>query len=782
MRIKITRANDNAHFLSIFCHTLWYIIQNKITCTIKLLCLQEQPHSEHPQKGIKKMKKRLSLVLAMILSVSMLWGCSGAPDAKADVKHVKAGETISPESKWINSTIDGALAADTPVDRKDDFYSAVNKDWLLSQTLNEGEDSISFLTQAEDVLLEKKLAIIQGAASVAGENPADIPPAQLQHDEALLQRFAALSSNWGERDALGVEPLRPYVEAIEGIETLSDMTDYLLNKDGTNFSFLFPVKISVGSTFTDHDMNTVIIEPTDNYTLDSADSYTNISDGGKLRMQMSDASVRLLLGRLGYPAAKINAIIKDCYRYETRLAKAAQLLSAANNIESYIKETDNRYDLAGLQSIQGDFPLTDILARYGYGNSQSYSVPYPKFVSGVGLLYAPRYLDELKAYCMVHTLNDAMPLLDRATFDQLQKMKGLVEEKVKPKEGDVPEPFPQDENTPTPAEREAKILLEKFIGVYLNEPLDQVYVARYCTAEQKTRIKALIQNTIDCYRDMLYAEDWLSVQAREKAVEKLDNLKVRAVYPDVFSDYSGLDLSGCGNLVDAVAAINAFELTRRAEKIDTPVSPNDWDVRIFPITWVNAAYMPTDNSINIVAGIMANDFVFNVEDTQEETLAKIGTIIGHEITHGFDTKGYLFDKDGYYLNWWTAEDEQTFQLRASRLAKYFSGIIPYPGATSYDGEHVKGEAIADMGGMKCMLGIAEKIPDFDYVLFFETYASLWREKSTYSAEAAAADDEHPLHFLRVNAVLQQFEKFYETFDIQKGDGMYLAPEERVAVW
>ena len=281
---------------------------------------------------------------------------------------------------------------------------------------------------------------------------------------------------------------------------------------------------------------------------------------------------------------------------------------------------------------------------------------------------------------------------------------------------------------------------------------------------------------------MLYAEDWLSTQAREKAVEKLDNITVRALYPDSFNDYSALDLSGCDDLVSAVAAIKAFYMTQGTEKINTPVDRNAWDLKAMPTTQANAAYISTDNSINIFAGIIAGGFLFDVDDSYEETLAKLGMIVGHEITHGFDTNGYQFDKDGYYQSWWTTEDIQSFQLRASRLEKFYSGIIPYPGATGYDGEHVRGEAIADMGGLKCMLGIAEDIPDFDYELFFRSYAQLWRTKNIYSVEASLSANEHPLNFLRTNTVLQQFDKFYETFDIKPGDGMYLAPEDRVAVW
>ena len=161
----------------------------------------------------------------------------------------------------------------------------------------------------------------------------------------------------------------------------------------------------------------------------------------------------------------------------------------------------------------------------------------------------------------------------------------------------------------------------------------------------------------------------------------------------------------------------------------------------------------------------------------------LGMIVGHEISHAFDTTGYLFDKDGLLNTWWTSDDEVAFRLRADRLANHYSALSVLPNVTGgYDGTKIQGEAIADMGGLKCMLLLAEKEPDFDYELFFKSYASLWRCKTDYINEMRSTEDEHPLNFLRTNVTLQQFEKFYETFDIGPGDGMYLAPEDRIPVW
>ena len=168
--------------------------------------------------------------------------------------------------------------------------------------------------------------------------------------------------------------------------------------------------------------------------------------------------------------------------------------------------------------------------------------------------------------------------------------------------------------------------------------------------------------------------------------------------------------------------------------------------------------------------------------SREELYGGIGTIIGHEISHAFDTNGAQFDKDGNYNNWWTEEDFDAFRARAQKLIDYYDGMTVF-GDEKINGARIHTEAIADMTGLKAMLLLASKEDNFDYKLFFESYANLWKKIGTYeSVFMLLTQDEHPLNYIRVNSCAQQFDEFYETFDVKEGDGMYLAPEDRVLVW
>ena len=200
-----------------------------------------------------------------------------------------------------------------------------------------------------------------------------------------------------------------------------------------------------------------------------------------------------------------------------------------------------------------------------------------------------------------------------------------------------------------------------------------------------------------------------------------------------------------------------------------------------PASSIGAMYTPYNNSINIFAGILNGEY-YNEGMSYEQMLGGIGFTIGHEISHAFDTNGSQYDKDGAVSNWWTEEDFAAYRERVDKLAAWYDGFIPFEGA-EYHGEDVQTEVCSDMASMKCMLAIAAEKEDFDYDAFFRQFAANWRDQSTLaSLENKIQIDSHPMHYMRINATLAQFDEFLNFYGITEGDGMYIAPEDRVAVW
>lgn len=717
-------------------------------------------------------------MLAFLAAASLLAGCS----AFEQNTPVTAGETISSDSKWINSDIEGALLEDTPVRLQDDFYSTVNREWLLEHHAGDENPTLGMFTENEELVKERKLALIRGKEETL-DSSVGLSAQMAAHDRELIKRFSNLAGNWEKRNELGVEPLRPYIEAVESIQNLDDMTRYLENADGKNLAGLTFLGLSVEVPYKGSDAYEVVLSPNQNFTLDSQDEYASLSDNGELKKKVVDETAEYLLGRLGYEKGEIEKILTRCYRFEMRMADRMKSMQEQGSLQ-YL-EREKLCTKEDVQAFCHVYPLEKILDAYQAADRETYLVREPEYVKSLDGLYREAYLEEMKSYCLVETLRCALPLLDRECFDKSEEFQTFIEQETE-EDSDTqenPEPIPEEETEKT--EDEAEILLNHFVEPYLTGPLEELYAASYTSKAMRDEVLGFVNQEIAYYQKLLKKTEWLSEETREKAVEKLAKMKVRAVYPEQFTDYGTLqmeDYSDGGNLIQAVLAAENFHTGQVFQKAGQSRKTEGWDLETERTTTVNAYYQPLDNSITILAGILCGD-MYHPDGSYEEKMAGIGMIIGHEITHAFDSNGFQFDADGTKTTWCTEEDMSNFMSRAKRVADYFGTFAPYPGAALYAGNTVQGEAIADMGGVQCALALGEEKPDFDQEAFFRAYAKFWRTKQTYQYEKnAAAGDEHPLAFFRVNVTLQQFEEFYDTFGIQPGDGMYIKPEKRIRVW
>ena len=331
---------------------------------------------------------------------------------------------------------------------------------------------------------------------------------------------------------------------------------------------------------------------------------------------------------------------------------------------------------------------------------------------------------------------------------------------------------------------QSKVIISTYISPYMRDAFEEIYIGHYCDAKTKEELTELTEQMAEGFRQVLLQADWMSEETREKALDKLDHMGLHVLYPDKMTDFSTLSFEGCDSLIEIVGRLKAFRQQQMKAYVNQPLDTQNWDLRTMPTSIPNAAYDVLSNSVNICAGFLCTKDVYDPEAGTEYNFGRMGTIIGHEISHGFDTTGYSFDRNGLREDWWTAEDREAFDIRSQNLIKYYNALSPLPNeAGSCDGKRLSGEAIADMGGVKAALLAAAEIPDFDYEEFFRNYAKLWFMQQDYHAEYLTLEqDEHPLAFLRVNVTLQQFEKFLETFHIVPGDGMYPEDENRIAVW
>lgn len=727
---------------------------------------------------MKKKKKPFFLSLCSgLMAVLLLAGCSADSLIDKYMSPVVKNETISSDSKWINSTIDGAIDENTPVNLKDDFYTAVNRDWLL-EPLPKGEEDTSRFTDAQEQFVENLYEIMTAdPADTSGLDTNIMSEETLRHIQELVHTMVGYGQDAATRNAQGAEPLRPYIEKIAGITTLDELTDYLCNTDGSNlFSLqLAPFQVDMPIDPEPQNIYTVVIRPETELSLREKGEYTALGNDGMYYYGCNRDMMQYVLGQLGYSEKEIDALLRACYRFETKLVRCIPAADAMADPD-YPAAHNNIYDKDSLQELAGNYPIQTILSAYGLEDSNGFTVLETMQLKEVGKLYTAANLEDMKAYFIVNTVLDASGLLDDTAYEKLE---AFDQQDGTPQEEADEDEQPEENH---PDFDEWATLYVRYVTPYLNDAWQQIYIGHFCSAEEKQQVEELTHQLIDAFATCIREADWMGEETRSEAMEKLNAMGLHVLYPDNLVDYSSLNFENCNNLVDAVAAINRFSAKQEADKVNRPVDRSNWDLTQIPTTTVNAFYSRTDNSINIAAGLLADHYFFNTDASFAENLACLGSVVGHEITHGFDTTGYQYDKNGSYRSWWTEDDRLAFDLRANDLIKYYSGLAPIVRNSYLNGSTVSGEAIADMGGVKCTMIIASKIPDFDYDTYFRAYANLWREHSTYKVEILRSSDPHPVSMLRANVTLMQFEEFQKTYDIQPGDGMYLAAEDRILVW
>ena len=651
------------------------------------------------------------------------------------------------DGRWLNADIQGNVTEDTPAVLKDDFGLFVNKDWILQAEIPAGESKAGSMEDVQRTLKDRQIALMQDD-SLTG------------HDAELVHKLYALVSDWDYRDAQGVEPAMPVIEALRSIDSLEAVTGYLC--DRSNLKRNYPLTMSVGADLTDPDIYITQIETPSLMLKDSAE-YTGRTQAGELYYTLYEQLGTYVLTRLGYSEDEAAQVIENAFALEALMAEHIKPMSTHYQAD-YFSSLLNYYSPEELEALAGDFPILDMLQAFGLKVGQRFLVTEPDYIAALPELYTEENVALLRDWMTLKAALSMGTLLDRETYKQVEAISNTVM--------GVTGETSEDDNA-----------LQIVLGM-LSVPMDNLYIQACCTQQRRQDMLDIIEDVVAYYRTMLESVDWLSDETREKAIEKLDNMRVNAVYPDELGDWSALDFAGIedgGSLLAANAAVQDYVHSLQSDKIDTAVDKDKWDQLTMQTAQVNAFYNPQNNSINIMAGILSGE-IYNEDMSYEQKLGAIGTVIGHEISHAFDTKGSQFDKDGAISNWWTDEDYAVFQARAAKLAAWYDGFIPWDGA-NYSGQQVQTEAIADMGGMKCLLAIAAQQDNFDYDAFFRQYATVWRMQALPAyLVTLVAQDTHPMRYLRVNATLAQFDEFIDFYGIQPGDGMYVAPEDRVAVW
>lgn len=320
----------------------------------------------------------------------------------------------------------------------------------------------------------------------------------------------------------------------------------------------------------------------------------------------------------------------------------------------------------------------------------------------------------------------------------------------------------------------------------LGEEIGKEYVKRHFPESSKKKMEALVDNLLKAYELSIKNLDWMTEETKVKALDKLAKFTPKIAYPDKWRDYSSLEIGD--DLHTNLGNIAKFERDYELNKLGGPINRDEWGMT--PQT-VNAYYSPGFNEIVFPAAILQPPF-FDPDADDAANYGGIGAVIGHEIGHGFDDQGSQYDGDGNLNNWWSDSDRTEFEKRTGDLVAQYNELSPTAAPdVKVNGAFTLGENIGDLGGMNIAIkayNIAlngAPAPEIDglsaYQRFFLSWAQCWRRLiRPEEARLRIATDPHSPDELRCNQIVRNIDEFYEAFDVQANDALYL--EKRVKIW
>ena len=689
------------------------------------------------------MKKQISLLLATLLLAGL-----GLQAFAADAEQSEAAESIdyTTGTPWPDIDLDGVVTEETEASLKDNFVLYVNKDAILNLEIPEGYPY-------GGTVMDTNLQLADDMKSLfLGEAPDN-------HDSLLAYNLFRLMMDWDSRNALGAEPLKQLVEAAEAIDSMEALRDYFLQfPEEDRFSALWS-----GGSFidlADSTRHTLIISGCP-LVLDDSAEYSGLTPYGAIKKDAYSELARKMLMKLGFTEQEALQKIDNCFAFEALLAPAI-LTAEEQGRPEYMERLNNHISLEELLKAQGGVPILEAFAAAGFPEEESYTVPNPDFLEKLNEVWTEENLALIRDYMIVHGVISAAGSLDRECYEWSCECSNAI--------------------SGATGMLDDETAFSSAVSDLLEWPVARLYADVVLKPEDKDRITEMVYELLDAWRGILEEADFLSDETRASAMEKLEAIEPRVLYPDSWEKYECAELNYAGpedggTLWEALRSITHYKNDEAVREYPEPVDREKWAVT--PQV-MNCFYNPQDNSVTL-CGAFAQGDIYNSGMSDEELLGKLGGVIGHEISHAFDSSGAQFDSEGNMASWWTEEDYAEFQEKNAKMEAYYNAMHPWEGQDFY-GSMMTGEACADMGGIKAALRIAAEREVFDYDAFFRAFADLWLTKDSLQMAYRRINDSHPMAYLRINASLQQFDEFLDFYGITEGDGMYLAPEDRVAIW
>jgi putative endopeptidase len=647
----------------------------------------------------------------------------------------------------------------TNVDRSvspcDDFYQYATGGWQKAHPLPATYARFGRFEEVSERNRERLREILEAAAKA--ENPEAGSATQKLGD------FWTSCTNEAALEAQGAAPIQPDLDRIAAIDDRAGIVAEIHRQQQMGLAPLF--RFSAQNDFKSSRMIIAAVSQ-GGLGLPDRDYYLRDDEKFSTTRKQYVAHLAKMFELAGVPASKANADAERVLALETQLARASMA-------RVDMRKPENVYHLTPVSELQANASLFNwpaFFSTLGLNDLRSLNVAQPEYFREANRLLSETPLESWKAYLRWNLIDAAAPYLSTAFVNQDFAFRGQT----------------------LSGQKELQPRWQRCVraaDANVGEIIGQEYVKRAFSPEAKAKMNELIENLIAALREDIPKLEWMGPETKQAALAKLDAFRRRIGYPDKWIDYTTLNVSR-DSFAKNVLAANAFRVRRAVGRVGQPDDPNEWG--FFTPATVNAGYSPARNDITFPAGILQPPF-YDPSADDAYNYGGIGTVIGHEMTHGFDDQGAKFDAEGNLRNWWTDADLQNFQARAKCIADQY-GQWKVEDGLNLQGQLVTGEAIADLGGATLALRAYRKALEKNATpaivdgftpeqRFFLGFAQVWGQ--TMAAEEGrrrALTDPHAPGPARVNLTVSNMPEFADAWNCPVGRKMTRPAGERCDIW